>query len=152
MAQMPILVVLAGGSSSRMWPLREKLLLRFGTEPLLSSQLRRFQSLGIQEAVVIASPGNVEDVKALVGQISAMSIRVVVQPEAKGMGDALLQAAPALPAHPGTALYVVQVHDVVDDQLHSDLLNAYLNDPTASYVAGYEREDYFPGGYLIVAP
>ncbi len=152
MAQMPILVVLAGGTSSRMWPLREKLLLRFGTEPLLVSQLRRFHALGLQEAVVIASSGNAEDVRALVGQISSMSIRVVVQPEAKGMGDALLQAAPALPSRPGTALYVVQIHDVVDDQLHSDMLNAYQQDPTATYIAGYEREDYFPGGYLIVNP
>src|SRR5215216_6090940 len=114
MAQMPILVVLAGGASSRMWPLREKLLMRFGTEPLLVSQLRRFQALGLQEAVVVASAGNVEDVRSLVGQISAMSIRVVVQPEAKGMGDAILQALPALPSRPGTALYVMQLHDVVD--------------------------------------
>lgn len=150
MAQMPILVVLAGGASSRMWPLREKLLLRFGTEPLLISQLRRFQALGIQEVVVIASPGNVEDVRELVAQISAMSIRVVVQPEAKGMGDALLQAAPAFPSHAGTALYVVQVHDVVDDELHRAMLNAYQADPNVTYIAGFEREDYFPGGYLIV--
>lgn len=152
MAQLPILVVLAGGTSSRMWPLREKLLLRFGTEPLLVSQLRRFQAFGLQEAVVVASPDNVEDVKELAAQISQMSIRVVVQPEARGMGDALLQAAPALPTRTGTALYVVQVHDVVDDQLHIDLLNAYQDDPTRTYIAGYEREDYFPGGYLIVNP
>ncbi len=152
MAQMPILVVLAGGTSSRMWPLREKLLLRFGTEPLLISQLRRFQALGLQEAVIIASPGNAEDANAMAAQLASMSIRVVVQPEAKGMGDALLQAAPALPTRPGTALYVVQVHDVVDDQLHIDMLNAYQRDPTATYIAGYEREDYFPGGYLIVNP
>ncbi len=150
MAQMPILIILAGGTSSRMWPLREKLLLRFGTEPLLISQLRRFQALGLQEAIVIASASNEADVRALVAQISAMSIRVVVQPEAKGMGDALLQAAPAIPTHPGTALYVVQIHDVVDDQLHIDMLNAYQADPTVTYIAGYEREDYFPGGYLIV--
>ncbi len=152
MAQMPVLVVLAGGSSSRMWPLHEKLLLRFGTEPLLVSQLRRFEALGLQETVVIASPGNVEDVKALVGHMSSMSIRVVVQPEAKGMGDALLQAAPALPSRPGTALYVVQIHDVTDDSLHRDMLAAYQNDPSQTYLAGYELEDYFPGGYLIVDP
>ncbi|MCC6803978.1 MAG: NTP transferase domain-containing protein [Anaerolineae bacterium] len=151
-AQLPILVVLAGGASSRMWPLREKLLLRFGTEPLLVSQLRRFQTFGLQEAVVIASPSNVEDVKELVAQIEPMFVRVVVQPEAKGMGDALLQASSAFPARTGTALYVVQVHDVVDDQLHLDMLNAYLSDPTRTYIAGYEREDYFPGGYLIVNP
>ena len=29
----PILIILAGGASSRVWPLREKSLLRFGTEP-----------------------------------------------------------------------------------------------------------------------
>ena len=41
---------------------------------------------------------------------------------------------------------------MVDDQLHIDMLNAYQTDPTATYIAGYEREDYFPGGYLIVEP
>ncbi len=152
MAQMPVLVILAGGTSSRMWPLREKLLLRFGTEPLLVSQLRRFEALGLEETVIIASAENAEDVKALVAHIASMSIRVVVQPESKGMGDALLQAAPAFPSQPGTALYVVQIHDVVDDDLHRDMLAAYQADPSATYLAGYEREDYFPGGYLIVNP
>lgn len=150
MAQLPILVVLAGGTSSRMWPLREKLMMRFGTEPLLIGQIRRFQAFGIREAVIIASPHNVEDVKALTADISQMSIRVVVQTEAKGMGDAILQAAPALPSRTGTAIYVVQLHDIVEDQMHVDMLNAYQADPTATYIAGYEREDYFPGGYLIV--
>lgn len=152
MAQMPVLVVLAGGASSRMWPLREKLLLRFGTETLLVSQLRRFQALGFTDAVIVANAGNADDVRRLVGQIEPMEVRVVIQPEPKGMGDALLQAAPALPSRPGLSLYVVQVHDVVDDDLHSTMLAAYQNDPTATYIAGYEREDYFPGGYLIVNP
>lgn len=150
MAQMPILVVLAGGSSSRMWPLREKLLLRFGTEPLLISQLRRFQAFGFQEAVIVASPTNAEDVRSLATQVGGMSIRVVVQTEPKGMGDALLSAAPLLPARVGTAIYVVQIHDVVEDAMHLDLLRAYHADPTATYIAGYERQDYFPGGYLVV--
>lgn len=152
MAQLPILIVLAGGASSRMWPLREKSLLRFGTEPLLVSQLRRYQALGLQEAVIVANPGNVDDIKNLTAQIRSMDLRVVVQAGAKGMGDALLQAAPALPQRPETPVYVTQVHDVVDDQLHLDMLKGFNDDPTAAYIAGYEREDYFPGGYLIVSP
>ena len=91
-----------------MWPLREKLLLRFGTEPLLISQLRRFQALGLEEAVIIASPNNAEDVRALATQIPSMSIRVVVQTEPKGMGDALLEAAPLLPA--ADRPYAIQVY------------------------------------------
>ncbi|MBK8021502.1 MAG: hypothetical protein IPK19_08735 [Chloroflexi bacterium] len=45
---------------------------------------------------------------------------------------------------------MVQVHDVVDDQLHRDILAAFAANLTSTYLAGYEREDYFPGGYLIV--
>lgn len=152
MAQTPVLIILAGGASSRMWPIREKSLLRFGTEPLLVSQLRRYQALGFQEAVIVANLENVEDITALTAQIRPMTVRVVVQTEPKGMGDALLQAAPALPNRPNTAIYVNQVHDVVDDQLHIDILKAYQAAPETSFVAGYEREEYFPGGYLIVSP
>lgn len=152
MAQTPVLIVLAGGASSRMWPIREKSLLRFGTEPLLISQLRRFQALGFQDVIIVANPENVDDITSLTGQIRPMTVRVVVQQEPKGMGDAVLQAAPALPNQLGTAIYITQVHDVVDDQLHIDMLKAYQADPTTTYLAGYEREDYFPGGYLIVSP
>lgn len=148
----PILIILAGGASSRMWPLREKSLLRFGTEPLLFSQLRRYQALGFSEVVIVANPENRADIAALAAQIPQINIRVVVQSEAKGMGDALLQAAPALPSRPDVPIYITQVHDVVDDQLHSDMLKAWQNDPATTFLAGYEREDYFPGGYLIVSP
>jgi bifunctional UDP-N-acetylglucosamine pyrophosphorylase/glucosamine-1-phosphate N-acetyltransferase len=44
----------------------------------------------------------------------------------------------------------VQVHDVVDDRLHEDMLAAYQSSSSTTYIAGYEREEYFPGGYLIV--
>ncbi|MCL4248667.1 MAG: NTP transferase domain-containing protein [Anaerolineae bacterium] len=148
----PILIILAGGASSRMWPLREKSLLRFGTEPLLFVQLRRYQALGFHEIVIISNPENRADIAALAAQIPQLNVRVVVQHEAKGMGDALLQAAPALPSRPGIPLYITQVHDVVDDQLHMDMLQAWRKDPSVSYIAGYERKDYFPGGYLIVSP
>jgi len=146
----PVLVILAGGASSRMWPLREKSLMRFGTEPLLLGQLRRYQQLGFTEAVIVGHPENQADITQLVSQIGGMRIQVVVQPEPKGMGDALLRAEPALAEYPNTPIYINQVHDVVDETLHRDLLNAHLIDPTATYMAGYEMEDYFPGGYLIV--
>jgi NDP-sugar pyrophosphorylase family protein len=149
MATTPVLIILAGGASSRMWPLRGKLMLRFGTEPLLLSQVRRFQALGFQEAIIVASPDNADEITLLVAGIAPMNIRVVVQHEPRGMGDALLQASTALPAA-DLPIYVTQIHDVVDDRLHLDMLAAFNTDPTATYIAGYEREDYFPGGYLIV--
>jgi bifunctional UDP-N-acetylglucosamine pyrophosphorylase/glucosamine-1-phosphate N-acetyltransferase len=148
----PILIILAGGASSRMWPLREKSLLRFGTEPLLFAQLRRYQALGFSEVVIVAHPENRTDIAALAAQIPQINIRVVVQEQPKGMGDALLAAAPALPSRTAVPIYITQVHDVVDDQLHIDMLRAWGAEPTTTFMAGYEREEYFPGGYLIVSP
>jgi len=81
-------------------------------------------------------------------QSTGLQVRVAVQPEPKGMGDALLRAEPLL-AGDGP-IFIIQVHDVVDETLHRDLLAAFAADPTASYLAGVEMQQYFPGGYLIV--
>jgi UDP-N-acetylglucosamine diphosphorylase / glucose-1-phosphate thymidylyltransferase / UDP-N-acetylgalactosamine diphosphorylase / glucosamine-1-phosphate N-acetyltransferase / galactosamine-1-phosphate N-acetyltransferase len=152
MSQIPVLIILAGGASSRMWPLREKSLLHFGTEPLLISQLQRYQALGFQEAVIVANNDNRADIAELTAQVKLMQISIAVQPEARGMGDALLQTEALFSARPNTPVYVTQVHDVVDDQLHIDMLRSFQADPAATYIAGYEMRDYFPGGYLVVDP
>ena len=148
----PTLIVLAGGASSRMWPLREKSLLRFGTEPLLINQLRRYQALGFTNVVVVGSPSNQADLITLTSQLTSMTIAVAVQHEPRGMGDAILAASTAVPDAANTAVYITQVHDVTDDQLHVDMLAAYQANPTRSYLAGYQHEGYFPGGYLMVTP
>jgi bifunctional UDP-N-acetylglucosamine pyrophosphorylase/glucosamine-1-phosphate N-acetyltransferase len=147
----PLLVVLAGGVSSRMWPLREKSLLRFGEEPLLVSQLRASESLGLREVVIVANPDNEALIRQQVSLLSDhIAVNVVVQQEARGMGDALLQIAPALDDDLGRALMITQVHDVVEESLHAALLAAYHHDPQRAYLVGVEMDHYFPGGYLIV--
>ncbi|MDX1993294.1 MAG: sugar phosphate nucleotidyltransferase [bacterium] len=149
MTPFPLLVILAGGASSRMWPLREKSLLRFGTEPLLVSQLQRYRALGFQRLIIVANPENYADIQALVLPLqTTLRAEVVLQAEPKGMGDALLQIAPLIADNPHQPIYVNQVHDVVDETLHQTMLQAHQANPTESYLAGYEIEAYFPGGYL----
>jgi len=148
--QNPILVVLAGGASSRMWPLREKSLLRFGAHPLLVEQLRRYRALGFTDAILVGNPDNADMLTVLAAEIEGLHTQVVIQPEPKGMGDALLKIAPALPLQDHPAIYITQVHDVTDISLHESVLAAYHDTPSASYLAGVERADYFPGGYLVV--
>ncbi len=150
MAKTPVLIILAGGASSRMWPLREKSLLRFGEDPLLISQLKRYEVLGLNEVIIVGNPENYEDITGLTTNLDGMQVQVVVQETPLGMGDALLQAAPVLAERPDTPVYITQVHDVVEDRLHQAMLAAYAKDPSATYLAGYEMEEYFPGGYLIV--
>lgn len=146
----PLLIILAGGASSRMSPVREKSLLRFGSEPLLINQLRRYQALGFANVIIVGNPENQADLVGLTGDLSGMTVTVVVQQEPKGMGDALLAAAAAIPNPVGQPIYVNQIHDVTDDSLHTSMLAAHNANPTHSFIAGYEHEGYFPGGYLIV--
>jgi UDP-N-acetylglucosamine diphosphorylase / glucose-1-phosphate thymidylyltransferase / UDP-N-acetylgalactosamine diphosphorylase / glucosamine-1-phosphate N-acetyltransferase / galactosamine-1-phosphate N-acetyltransferase len=145
----PTLIILAGGASSRMRPLREKLLLRFGPEPLLAQQLKRFAHLGFADVIIVASPQNVQDIEPLARQVAGLNIQTVVQQQPLGMGDAVLAAAAVMDNVDG-AVYINQIHDIVDDRLHQDMLAACTARPDTTFLAGYEMTDYFPGGYLVV--
>jgi dTDP-glucose pyrophosphorylase len=150
MSGTPTLIILAGGASSRMWPLREKSLLCFGAEPLLLSQLRTYESLGFTDVVIVGNSQNEAEIHGLIDRLEdRIRIKFAVQPDAKGMGDALLRAAEVLPADT-SAVYINQVHDIVEERLHVDMLNMYRSNPHTTYLAGMEMQEYFPGGYLII--
>ncbi len=150
MSSVPQLIILAGGASSRMWPLREKSLIKFGEEPLLISQLRNYAGFGFKDIVIVGNPQNEADIVSLLPTLpEGLNIQVAVQADAKGMGDALLCAEPFIANREG-AIYINQVHDVVEDALHEDMLAHYQADPNATYLAGVEMQKYFPGGYLII--
>lgn len=149
--QKPVLVILAGGASSRMWPLQEKSFIKFGDVPLMVDQLNRYQALGFEKAVIVGNPQNHAAIRQMVEGLSgAMHIEIAVQSEPRGMGDALLQTETALSGDAETPIYVNQVHDVVDQSLHSAMLKAYQNNTKQAYMAGMKMSEYFPGGYLIV--
>jgi bifunctional UDP-N-acetylglucosamine pyrophosphorylase/glucosamine-1-phosphate N-acetyltransferase len=150
MSQVPQLIILAGGASSRMWPLREKSLIKFGEEPLLISQLRNYYRFGFKDVIIVGNPGNEADIRGLLYTLpDDMRVQLTIQHEAKGMGDALLCAEPLLEDREA-AVYINQVHDVVEDSLHEDMLKMYRSNPQTTYLAGVEMQKYFPGGYLII--
>ena len=148
----PVVIILAGGASSRMWPMREKSLLRFGDAPLLQFQLERYATLGIEQVVIVGNPTNQTIMQDIISNCSHLSINIqlAIQPEPIGQGDAILQTQSYLSHDATTPLFVTQVHDVVDDDLYRSMLNQFRAKPNATYLAGMEMKEYFPGGYLIV--
>lgn len=150
MTPLPQLIILAGGASSRMWPLREKSLLKFGTDSLLVEQLRGYARLGFHEVIIVANPNNQAEIYSLLPTLpTTLHVQIAVQSESKGMGDALLAAAPFI-TDPAGPIYINQVHDVVEDSLHQEMLARFQQDASTTYLAGIEMRHYFPGGYLIV--
>ncbi|NDJ75499.1 MAG: NTP transferase domain-containing protein [Chloroflexi bacterium] len=146
----PLLVILAGGASSRLWPLEEKSLIKFMGRPLLSLQLERFAQLGMREAVIVANPENEALIRPVFEALPDITGEIVIQPKPIGMGDALLKVRPYLEQHGNRPIYVTQVHDITDVALHQQMLTAYQSGVAAAYLAGYRVQEYFPGGYLEV--
>src|SRR5688572_12035267 len=144
----PTVLVLAGGVSRRFWPLRDKLLLRFGAYSLLERHIRQLRDLGCERFVVVARPETQADVASMTAGLG--DVRVVVQEQALGMADAVLSAREALTAHGDSAVYVTQAHDVVESQMHAGMLNAWAErDASVSGLVAAQRvSSYFPGGYL----
>jgi UDP-N-acetylglucosamine diphosphorylase / glucose-1-phosphate thymidylyltransferase / UDP-N-acetylgalactosamine diphosphorylase / glucosamine-1-phosphate N-acetyltransferase / galactosamine-1-phosphate N-acetyltransferase len=148
----PLVLVLAGGASNRFWPLRDKQLVRFGSQSLLERHLRALLALGCRDLVVVARPQSADEVASLASSLDGR-VDVVLQEEARGMADAVICALPALEARGDRPIYVTQAHDVVEQRLHADLLETWAQSARGiSGLLGAARvSSYFPGGYLTLS-
>src|SRR4051794_7664882 len=146
----PTVLVLAGGVSKRFWPLRDKLLLRFGAYSLLERHIRQLSDLGCERFVVVARPETQADIASMTAGLG--DVRVVVQEQALGMADAVLSAREALTAGGDKAVYATPAHHVVESAMHVGLLDAWANRDAsvAGLVAAQQVSGYFPGGYLTL--
>src|SRR5262249_1415325 len=147
-----LVVILAGGSNSRFWPLKGKSLLSLCGRTLIEHQLDAFAEAGCGDAAVVPSPESEAAVRATTGRYGAR-VTVAVQPEARGMGDALLVAAGALSEEQRRRPWLVtQAHDVVDPEVYRRVLAeaAGSNAPDGGAIVGQEVGAYFPGGYLAL--
>ncbi len=84
-------ILLAAGESSRFWPLegRHKSLFRIMGKSLILRTIGSISLAGIKDIIVVHRQPNIE--KSITSP-SGVSLRFVLQPEPKGMGDAILCA------------------------------------------------------------
>lgn len=90
-------VILAAGQSHRFYPftsLAHKSMVTLMGKTLLDTTLESLQKAGISEVIIVV--GKESPIPDLLSQVKELSVRVVVQEEALGMGHALLQATPYL--------------------------------------------------------
>ncbi len=85
-------VILAGGASSRFWPLGEgkhKALFKLMGKPLIAYTLEMLGNLGLKNVIIIQGPDRSIEKEISDGKSYNVKIRYAIQKEAKGMGDAL---------------------------------------------------------------
>ena len=96
-------VVMAAGAGTRMKSKTPKVLHKLCGRELLTYPVEALKGAGIGRVVIVVSPDNVEEIKALLGD----SVEYVLQDQLFGTGHALLQAASLLK---GQAEHVVALN------------------------------------------
>ncbi len=109
-------VILAAGESSRFWPLAEgkhKSLFALLGRPIIAHTIEALKRAQIREIIIVQPPSRVIESQLGDGASLGVQLSYVVQPEPRGMGDALVRAASLLK----DAFFVVNPQHVTVDEL-----------------------------------
>jgi len=138
---------LCGGIGKRMFPITEdKFLLKFLGRTLLEHQIETAKVAGLTEFVIVANPRSIKEVEKIVSAVPDIKVELAIQKEPLGIADALRSASHLL----GGETIIVNSNDVFEGSAYMQLIQARNTGSAASYLLGYEVQDYFPGGYLVL--
>jgi len=147
--ELPVAVILAGGASSRFAPLSDKNSLKFLGKTLVEHHLENLQSIGMNDAIIIINPANHETMKQCISKYK--NVRLAIQQEQKGMGDAILSAESLmLNDFNSRPVYILNADDIFEQEHHKKILDEYEKGEADSIIGAYKVNSYFPGGYLVV--
>ncbi|MCD6522450.1 MAG: NTP transferase domain-containing protein [Candidatus Diapherotrites archaeon] len=131
---------LVGGIGKRMLPItKDKTLIKFCGKTLIEKQVEMAKDAGFDDIVIVASPINIEEMKKIFGD----KVEYAIQKEPRGMADAVLSAKELIE---GDSVLIVGANDVVEPRAYRMVKEAKGD----CAILGYEVNQYFPGGYLIV--
>ena len=138
---------LCGGTGKRMFPITEdKFLLKFLGKTLLEHQVEMAKEAGLTEFVIVGNSQNIAAIKGLTGNIAGIKVEFAIQEQPSGIANALESASKFLDGE----IIIVNPNDVFERSAYTALLEAHRTNSASSYILGYEVNDYFPGGYLVV--
>lgn len=136
-------LVFAGGEGKRFAPFTtNKVLVPIAGKPLLQRVIESLAKAGVQDFVVVANAQTEPFLKSLAHL--QVKIQTVIQPSALGQGDALLLAASLLGSRPTVA---VNATCYAEDRFYQQVVSR--TDTGRPFIAAIEREEYFPGGYVV---
>lgn len=136
------IIILAGGDSTRFWPIEDKNILSFLSKPLILHQLEELARYG-DKITIVAGQTNVVTFKRLI-ENSGLDInyQVLVQKEVSGQAGAVLSAKNIVKGE----VLIVNANDVFDYSF-LDRLNLEENKSQVIFF-GKNISEYFPGGYF----
>jgi bifunctional UDP-N-acetylglucosamine pyrophosphorylase/glucosamine-1-phosphate N-acetyltransferase len=142
-------ILLAGGSSSRLFPLQEKNLFPFLGRTALEIHLDRLKVLKPKKIVINVKKDSKDLYKNIVDSSVFKNIEIVEQ-KGGGMAGGVLTGLGRI--NPDEELLVLNANDYYYDSLVKDfkIIRGNLSTHKYGLIVGFKTEKYFPGGYLEV--
>lgn len=142
-------VLLAGGQSSRFWPLEEKNLFEFFGVPLLVYQIKRYSHFFSRTQhkprfIVVSNQNNYDLITKHLQSYKIGNLQVVIQTlpdQAGAIISALNKASKPLP------LLVINSNDIFNEVLIVNFLKQL--EANKIMLTGSKVNSYLPGGYLL---
>lgn len=143
MGKIKNIVILAGGDSTRFWPLENKLFFNFLGKPLILYQIEELLKYG-ELVTVVANKSNATAIKRLVDNNDIKSVQIIIQKdEYPGMAGAVFSTK----NHIKGEVLIVNGSDLIDYTIISKL-SILINKENKLILVGKQFNEYFHGGYF----
>ncbi len=137
------ILILAGGDSTRFWPLQNKLFFSFLGKPLILFQIEELLKYG-ELITVVAHKSNVTTIKRLIDNLNIKPVQVLIQKEDfPGMAGAIFSAKNYIKGE----VLIVNGSDLIDYSVITKL-NLLVDKGNKLILMGKKINEYFPGGYF----
>ena len=137
------ILILAGGDSTRFWPLENKLFFSFLGKPLILYQIEELLKFG-ELITVVANKSNATAIKRLVDNNNIESVQIIIQKDDySGMAGAVFSTK----NHIKGEVLIVNGSDLID---YSTILKLIplIDEENKLILTGKQFNEYFPGGYF----
>ncbi|OGK23771.1 hypothetical protein A3F58_00150 [Candidatus Roizmanbacteria bacterium RIFCSPHIGHO2_12_FULL_37_9b] len=138
MRKLKNILILAGGDSTRLWPLTNKVLFKFLGKSLLEHQIETYKKIGVNIFVTID-----KQTQANLPKIDDQ-VKIILQGDLDGMAGAVLSAK----NHLSGEVLIVNLSDTFAQESLNRCINAMIKIPSKMCILAKKFKNYFPGGYL----
>jgi len=143
MKKLKNILILAGGDSTRFWPLENKLFINFLGRPLILYQIEELLKYG-EMVTVVANKSNATTIKRLVDNNSIKLVQIIIQKEEySGMAGAVW----SVKNHLKGEVLILNGSDLIDYTVIQKL-SILINQENKLILVGKQVNEYFPGGYF----
>lgn len=137
------LLILAGGDSTRFWPLSEKNFMKFFGEELILHQIKNVIPYA-EKILIVSSKKNYEKINKLT-KSSGKQMEILIQDDSlAGQAGAILSARNSIKGE----VLIMNANDFFDSGILSDVITQIDREKPQASLLVKEVGSYFPGGYV----